>query len=127
MGRCFLRTEVVLLCMLAVGFATDGAVLAKDKAPKIKGPIVEVMLTEYAIQMPSSFKHGWVTLRISNKGDALHGLRAQDSKKTWELAPPIAPGKTVLVPIQLRKGTFMVYCSTAEHATVGMQAVAYVQ
>lgn len=125
----YLSRRTALVCVLLATLAVAGAAVAKDKkdAPKIKGPIVDVALTEYAIAMPAGLKHGWVTLRIVSNGTVPHGPNAQDAKKTYVLVPQLAPGQTALVPIKLNKGTFMVYCSTREHANAGMQAVAYVQ
>ncbi len=118
----------VLVCALLATLAAAGLALAKDKkdAPRIKGPLVEVALTEYAIAMPPALKHGWVTLHIVNNGTVPHGLTAEDARKTQVLAPQVPPGGAVFVPIKLRKGTFLVYCSQRQHADAGMQAVAYV-
>lgn len=120
------RMLTVILVLAALGVC--GVAVAKDKkSPKIKGPLVDVTLTEYAIAMPPALRHGWITFRIVNNGDVPHGLNGQDAKKTYSLVSQVPPHASVLVPIKLKKGSFMIYCSTREHADAGMQAVAYVQ
>ncbi len=118
-----------LICALLATLALAGIASARDtkNAPKIKGPVVDVVLTEFAIAMPQTLKHGWVTLRIANNGAVPHALSTRDGDKDRALTPEIAPGQTVLVPIKLKKGTFEVYSSNRDHANAGMQAVAYVQ
>jgi uncharacterized cupredoxin-like copper-binding protein len=118
-----------LACVLLAVLMATGVAVARDKKdhPRIKGTLVDVTLTEYAIQMPSTLKHGWVTFRITNNGTVPHGVCAQDGRKTYQPTSQIAPGASVLSPIKLKKGSFMLYCSIKAHADAGMQAVAYVE
>jgi uncharacterized cupredoxin-like copper-binding protein len=86
-------------------------------APK-SVPVTEV---EFKIELPSTtLSAGTYTFDLTNKGHVGHDLAFNgpgvDNKKT----PVITPGKTAQLTVDLKRGTYDVYCSVPGHKQAGM-------
>ena len=70
---------------------------------------VDVLLTEYQIDMPTTLEAGWTSLRIKNMGKKEHSFRIEghDLEKK--------PGESATLQVDLRPGTYRVSCPEDDH------------
>lgn len=115
----------VALALLAALLAVSTA-SANDR-PKLKGPLVDIVLTDDAIHMPPVLEEGWVTFRITNQGEYVHSVSAQGRKRVHALAVALAPGQTVLLPMKLSEGTYTVWDPVEDNAARGLRATLVVE
>jgi uncharacterized cupredoxin-like copper-binding protein len=97
--------------------ATTASTTTAPAAPK-SVPVTEV---EFKIELPTTtLSAGTYTFDLANKGHVGHDLAFNgpgvDNKKT----PVIAPGKTAQLTVDLKSGTYDVYCSVPGHKQAGM-------
>ena len=83
---------------------------------------VPVTESEFKIDLPkTTLTAGTYTFDLSNKGHIGHDLvfdgPGVDKKKT----PVIGPGKTAKLTVDLKSGTYKVYCSVPGHEQLGMK------
>jgi uncharacterized cupredoxin-like copper-binding protein len=83
-------------------------------------PIQEVHLIEYAIHMPDSVPAGRVSFNVENGGKEKHAFEVEGNgvhQKTEELTK----GNSASVTLDLKPGTYTVYCPVDGHAGKGMK------
>jgi plastocyanin len=82
---------------------------------------VEVILTEWAIDMPTSVPAGTVIFTVTNTGTVSHNfeIEGNDIEQTFET--DLAPGETRVLEVELQPGTYEVYCPVSGHAENGME------
>ena len=86
-------------------------------APK-SVPVTEV---EFKIEFPStSLAPGTYTFDLTNKGRVGHDLVFNGPGVNNEKTPVIHPGKTAKLTVDLKSGTYDVYCSVPGHKQAGM-------
>ena len=86
-------------------------------APK-SVPVAEV---EFKIELPStSLSPGSYTFDLTNKGAVGHDLVFNGPGVSNEKTPVIGPGKTAKLTVDLKSGTYDVYCSVPGHKQAGM-------
>ena len=102
-----------------------GALLYSLMKPVIAGErviaVVEVKLTEFAIEMPSTVTPGKVTFSVTNAGTKEHNFEVEGEgiEKTFDTN--LKPGETRNLQVDLPTGTYTVYCSVDDHKERGMQ------
>ena len=102
-----------------------GALLYSLMKPVIAGErviaVVEVKLTEFAIEMPSTVTPGKVTFSVTNAGTKEHNFEVEGEgiEKTFDTN--LKPGETRNLQVDLPTGTYTVYCSVDDHKKRGMQ------
>ena len=79
-----------------------------------------VELTEYHIQFPSPFPSGPQALQIVNAGKDTHGLVIVVDGKDQLLANDLTRGDSTTVNVDLRPGSYTVYCPMDGHKGKGM-------
>ncbi len=90
---------------------------AAPTAPK-GVPVTEV---EFKIELPStSLSPGSYTFDLTNKGTVGHDLVFNGPGVSNEKTPVIGPGKTAKLTVDLKSGTYDVYCSVPGHKQAGM-------
>jgi len=90
---------------------------AAPTAPK-GVPVTEV---EFKIELPStSLSSGSYTFDLTNKGAVGHDLVFNGPGVSNEKTPVIGPGKTAKLTVDLKSGTYDVYCSVPGHKQAGM-------
>lgn len=89
-----------------------------DAAP---GDEVHVTLLDGEIQMPTTLAAGAVTLHVMNSGTRAHGIEIEGEGVDAELEPRLGPGETGTLTVDLRPGTYRVYCPVDDHAELGME------
>jgi len=90
---------------------------AAAAAPK-SVPVTEV---EFKIELPSTtVAPGTYTFNLTNKGHVGHDLVFNGPGVDNEKTPVIDPGKTAKLTVDLKTGTYDVYCSVPGHKQAGM-------
>ncbi len=74
------------------------------------GQPVTVNLTEWKIEMPTSLQAGARTLKITNSGTETHNLKIQGQGLEKALSKNLKPGETGELQVDLKPGTYKVYC-----------------
>ena len=97
--------------------STTESTTAAPAAPKI----VAVTEVEFKIELPSTtVAPGTYTFDLTNKGDVGHDLVFNGPGVDNEKTPVIDPGKTAKLTVDLKIGTYDVYCSVPGHKQAGM-------
>jgi uncharacterized cupredoxin-like copper-binding protein len=81
---------------------------------------VEVKLTEHRIDMPSSLEAGATTFKITNAGKAEHNFEVEGQGLEKKLDANLEPGATGTLTVELKPGTYKVYCPVGNHEEKGM-------
>jgi uncharacterized cupredoxin-like copper-binding protein len=82
---------------------------------------VAVTEVEFKIELPStSLAPGSYTFDLANKGTVGHDLVFNGPGVSNEKTPVIGPGKTAKLTVDLKSGTYDVYCSVPGHKQAGM-------
>jgi uncharacterized cupredoxin-like copper-binding protein len=82
---------------------------------------VAVTEVEFRIELPSTtVAPGTYTFDLTNKGQVGHDLVFNGPGVDNEKTPVIDPGKTAKLTVDLKTGTYDVYCSVPGHKQAGM-------
>ena len=81
---------------------------------------VEVKLTEYKIEMPASVGAGVTTFKVTNAGEETHGFEIEGNGIEKALKPRLKKGGSSSLQVDLKPGTYKVYCPVHGHKTRGM-------
>ena len=82
---------------------------------------VAVTEVEFKIELPTTtFSPGTYTFDLTNKGHVGHDLVFNGPGVNNEKTPVIDPGKTAKLTVELKSGTYDVYCSVPGHKQAGM-------
>jgi plastocyanin len=82
---------------------------------------ISVTEVEFKIELPStSLSPGSYTFDLTNKGAVGHDLVFNGPGVENEKTPVVGPGKTANLTVDLKSGTYDVYCSVPGHKQAGM-------
>jgi uncharacterized cupredoxin-like copper-binding protein len=81
---------------------------------------VEVRLTEYKIEMPASVGAGVTTFKVTNAGEETHGFEIEGNGIEKALKPRLKKGESSSLQVDLKPGTYKVYCPVHGHKMRGM-------
>jgi uncharacterized cupredoxin-like copper-binding protein len=82
---------------------------------------VAVTEVEFKIEFPSTnLSPGSYTFDLTNKGHVGHDLVFNGPGVSNEKTPVISPGQTAKLTVDLKSGTYDVYCSVPGHKQAGM-------
>jgi uncharacterized cupredoxin-like copper-binding protein len=84
-------------------------------------PIVEVRLTEFAVQMPPTVPIGRVTFSVTNDGTMEHNFEIEGQGIEERFDTNLKPGELRSLQVDLPAGTYMIYCPAEDHKGRGMQ------
>ena len=89
---------------------------------------VQVTLAEYRISgLPETLMPGQVTFNVSNAGTHEHSFEVEGEGIERALDRPLQPGQSAKLVVDLRAGTYKVYCPVADHEDRGMTRPLVVQ
>jgi len=80
---------------------------------------IEVKLSEYKIEMPKTVPAGSTTFKVTNTGKEMHNFEIEGNgieKRVGKLNP----GETKTLLVELKPGTYEVYCPVPGHKSHGM-------
>ena len=87
--------------------------------PTPAAPAQEVHLIEYSIHMPDTLPAGRRALTIENGGKEKHAFEIEGNGVHAE-TPVITSGSTTSLDVDLKPGTYTVYCPVKGHKEKGM-------
>jgi uncharacterized cupredoxin-like copper-binding protein len=110
----------------ASGQEQEAEPAAATPAPAVaeEGPqLVDVSLTNFAIDMPAELTAGPTRFTIVNNGAAPHNLVIEGEGIQKRLANNLQPGQTGRLNVDLAPGTYTVYCPVGDgaHRAQGME------
>jgi hypothetical protein len=79
----------------------------------------EVHLLEYSIHMPDTLPAGHLTFRIENAGKEAHGFEIEGNGVEQRI-DKIQRGDTKTLDVDLKPGTYTIYCPVDGHKGKGM-------
>ncbi|HUR82143.1 MAG TPA: plastocyanin/azurin family copper-binding protein [Thermoanaerobaculia bacterium] len=91
-----------------------------QKAPTPAPSTQEVHLIEYSIHMPDTLPAGHIAFNVENGGKETHAFEIEGNgieEKTDELSR----GNTASLEVDLRPGTYTIYCPVDGHKGKGMK------
>lgn len=84
-------------------------------------PIVEVKLTEFAIEMPLTVPIGPVTFSVTNAGTMAHNFEVEGEGLERKFEMNLKPGESKNLQVDLPAGTYTVYCPLDDHKERNMR------
>ena len=90
-------------------------------APTASSAVTQVQLMEYEIQMPDTLPAGRTTFQIVNSGKLNHNFAVEGNGIASKLTSDVMRGDTAQITIDLKPGTYTVYCPIDGHRGRGMQ------
>lgn len=88
--------------------------------PAAGAQTVDVTLTEFAIEMPSTIPAGPVSFVVTNNGGIDHNFEIEGEGIEEEFAADLKAGETQTLELNLQPGTYKVYCPVSNHEGQGM-------
>ena len=80
-----------------------------------------VELNEYAIRMPQDLKAGAQSFFVVNSGKETHSLEIEGNGVELRLPADLARGDDASLDVNLKPGTYTVYCPVDGHRQKGME------
>ena len=111
---------VLVLLMTGCGDDDDDDGDDTGATPAADAQTVNVTLTEFAIEMPSTIQAGPVSFIVTNDGEVEHNFEVEGEGIEEEFEENLAPGETQTLNIELEPGTYEVYCPVGDHQGQGM-------
>ncbi len=93
---------------------------AKASPSTAANGMVEVKLTEYKIEMPASVAAGVTTFKVTNAGKETHSFEVEGNGIEKEIEPKLQKGGTGMLQVDLKPGTYKIYCPVDGHKMLGM-------
>lgn len=81
---------------------------------------VQVTLADYSIEMPATLLPAQYTFNVTNRGTHEHSFEVEGEGIEKALDRPLRPGQSAKLVVDLRAGTYKVYCPVADHEERGM-------
>src|ERR1700737_3979700 len=81
---------------------------------------VDVTLSEYKIDMPTSLKPGKTAFVVKNAGKKRHNFEIKGNGVDQKFISNLAPNETKVLHVQLKRGTYDVTCPVDFHPMKGM-------
>lgn len=88
--------------------------------PATGSQTVNVTETEFMLDMPNSVSAGMVTFNVTNKGTIPHSLEIQGQGIDQKLSSLLQPGQSGTLQVNLKPGSYTVFCPVDDHKGSGM-------
>jgi len=85
---------------------------------KVAPPVQDVQLIEYSIRMPDTLPAGAVAFNVRNGGEKDHGFEIEGIEEKTQI---LKRGDTATLNVDLKPGTYTVYCPVKGHKERGMR------
>jgi uncharacterized cupredoxin-like copper-binding protein len=95
--------------------------LPSSRAGAAATTAVDVQLTEYGIQMPDTLPSGQQRLKVANAGKENHNFIIEGPGVSTKLTNDLTRGDTAEIVVDLKPGSYTVYCPVDGHRGKGMQ------
>jgi uncharacterized cupredoxin-like copper-binding protein len=104
-----------LISLIAAAPFFLGIALAQE------GQKIEVTMTEYKFDMPTTLKAGKTTFVIKNAGKRAHNFQIKGEGISEKLAVNPKPKQTETLQVDLKPGTYAITCPVDFHTQKGMK------
>jgi uncharacterized cupredoxin-like copper-binding protein len=91
------------------------------------GNTIEVTLVDNQINMPATIPAGRTIFKVTNNGTRDHNFEIEGNGIEEELKSDLKPNESGTLEIDLKPGTYTVYCPVGNHKDMGMQMTLTVQ
>jgi uncharacterized cupredoxin-like copper-binding protein len=92
------------------------------------GQSVDIGETEYKLDpSDATVKAGSVTFNVKNDGSTTHDLTIEGNGIDEQGTDPLSPGDSGQLTVDLKPGTYTIYCSIDGHEDLGMKGTVTVQ
>lgn len=110
------RLTAVVAVVLGAAGCGEPAPVAVDATP-LRLTLSEYRIVPQAVRVPA----GRLELVVRNGGTTVHRLRLRDEARTRTLAstPPLRPGETARLVVDLPPGRYVGACAGERHDTLG--------
>ncbi len=104
-------------------FLAEGLMGGADEAAAApaSGDAVKVTLSEFKIDMPTTLPAGSTTFEVSNTGEFPHNMDIEGEGVDEKLAENLEGGQSGTLTVDLKPGTYTVYCPVGSHREKGME------
>jgi hypothetical protein len=111
-----LLATAVAAALAACAGCGEPAPVAVDATP-LRLTLSEYRVAPQAVRVPA----GRVTIVVRNDGTMVHRLQIRSADRTRTLAatPPLRPGASARIVVELAPGTYVDLCSQDRHDTLG--------
>lgn len=117
--RGVLLVSIALLGLAACGGDDEPADQAV--APAAGGEVVEVALTDFAIELSAlALNPGSYSFHVVNEGGAVHALEVEGPTGEVE-TEELEPGESADLAVTLEDGEYELYCPVGDHRDRGME------
>ncbi len=99
--------------------ARDDTKIASTASGAASGS-VEVKLTEFKIEMTNSIVAGSTTVKVTNIGKETHGFEIEGNGIEKAINPKLKQGESGSLLVDLKPGSYKVYCPVKGHKMLGM-------
>ena len=89
--------------------------------PPVGAAVLEVKLSEFTLDMPTSTKAGIVMFKITNEGRTQHSFQIEGQGISRQLDEALNPGATNALAVELKAGAYTVFCPVDGHKDQGMK------
>lgn len=83
---------------------------------------VEVRVSGYRVEVPQSLPAGRTVFRVVNDGDAEHGFEIEGPDVQESLTTNLQPGEEGTLSVDLRPGSYEVWCPVSDHEEQGARS-----
>jgi uncharacterized cupredoxin-like copper-binding protein len=104
-----------LILLLAAAAFSLGTALAQE------GQTINVTMTEYKFDMPTTAKAGKTTFVIKNEGKRVHNFQIKGEGINEKLSANPKPRETQTLQVDLKPGTYAITCPVDFHTQKGMK------
>ncbi len=111
----FLIAMKTFISFIVTSAISIGIVAAQE------GQKVNVTMTEYKFDMPSTVKAGKTSFVIKNAGKKVHNFKIEGQGIDQKLSVNPKPGRTEMLEVVLKPGTYAITCPVDFHTQKGMK------
>ena len=91
-----------------------------DSTVRAEEHSVKVTLADGKINMPKTLQAGWQAFEVKNAGTKDHNFEIEGNGVHEEFSLDLDPGDKKIMRVELKPGTYQVYCPVADHKEKGM-------
>lgn len=88
---------------------------------------VDVVLLDFAIEMPGTLPAGPTAFKVTNRGEAPHNFRIEGQGLDQAFETNIEPGETMTMTVNLTPGDYHIHCPVSDHHERGMMVMLSVE
>src|SRR5687767_940264 len=112
--------KILKFAPLLLALALSGTVSAAEKADA-DAHKVEVKLIEHKIEMVKEVPAGKIAFVVTNAGQKEHSFGIEGSGVSNKLSATLDAGESKTLQVELKPGTYRIYCPVGEHSMRGME------